>query len=814
MRGFRNITLTILLLLALLVAVSGCNSDPDGIQGTTAPVATEPTTPPEPTEDPRQKELAEKYHTAVEAVSGENYAMDITYEIAVTVAGQTYLESGKSTYEFRNAGKDDFLAKVKTTIQYGDEDYEVEHQEIYSGGKVYQKIGNGKFFAEMTAEEFLNGLTPVKMLEPSVYTLSGNESDTLITFDSGTAGESWALPEEDGELIAASGTAELDSEGKLLKSTYTVSFRYGAAEYKMHYETVPAELGRDFSAPENTDQYVFLEELDAALMLEHVYGCLTQMRHGSTQSYDLIASVAAGMYLQDNFSLDVYAQADSYAARVDNSIYAAYSDGTVESYELEEKMINGKYTYSLDGGRETPVSQMTQELFEGEVYDKLMELVYSSAYISQVEITLVGDTVLLEFVGTEEMGEDMCFDICYTIFSDGDLLDDYASSYRTDTMEFYVALDRFSMLPTAMGINYEGTHVIDGYELLLSRQVDRAFDIGSLSAYEAIFEETEPEEAPQTPATPLFYHVTGADGQEMWLFGTIHVGDQRTGFLPDEIYDAFYSADAFAIECDVDTFHEQAEEDETLQQKISELYYYSDGSTVEDHIDTPELYDMAKKAMKASGNYFYNADYFKAYLWSNSLDNYYLRTGYGLSSEKGVENRLLKLAEEEEIPVWEVESTLFQMEMVAGYSEHLQEFMLYSTVYSSAREYYESVLELYELWCAGDEAALTEKLAEEDWTIKEEDIDLTDLEGEDLERAQAILADLENINAQLAQLQQEYNSAMSYDRNEGMAEVAKGYLESGDVVFYAVGLAHLLADNGLVNALREAGYTVELVTYQ
>ena len=41
------------------------------------------------------------------------------------------------------------------------------------------------------------------------------------------------------------------------------------------------------------------------------------------------------------------------------------------------------------------------------------------------------------------------------------------------------------------------------------------------------------------------------------------------------------------------------------------------------------------------------------------------------------------------------------------------------------------------------------------------------------------------------------------------------YLESGDVVFYAVGLAHLLdQNNGLVFTLREAGYTVTLVEYQ
>jgi uncharacterized protein YbaP (TraB family) len=46
-----------------------------------------------------------------------------------------------------------------------------------------------------------------------------------------------------------------------------------------------------------------------------------------------------------------------------------------------------------------------------------------------------------------------------------------------------------------------------------------------------------------------------------------------------------------------------------------------------------------------------------------------------------------------------------------------------------------------------------------------------------------------------------------------MLEVAKEYLESGDTVFFAVGLAHLLAEDGLVFTLRDAGYTVELIPY-
>ena len=62
-------------------------------------------------------------------------------------------------------------------------------------------------------------------------------------------------------------------------------------------------------------------------------------------------------------------------------------------------------------------------------------------------------------------------------------------------------------------------------------------------------------------------------------------------------------------------------------------------------------------------------------------------------------------------------------------------------------------------------------------------------------------------------LYQEYEKAMYTDRNAAMLETAKEYLESGDVVFFAVGLAHLLAEDGLVNTLRDAGYTVELVPF-
>ena len=73
--------------------------------------------------------------------------------------------------------------------------------------------------------------------------------------------------------------------------------------------------------------------------------------------------------------------------------------------------------------------------------------------------------------------------------------------------------------------------------------------------------------------------------------------------------------------------------------------------------------------------------------------------------------------------------------------------------------------------------------------------------------------DIYEMTAEELVLYQEYVDKVIIQRNEGMLEVAIDYLESGETVFYAVGMAHLLQENGLVDTLRAAGYTVEQLTY-
>lgn len=52
---------------------------------------------------------------------------------------------------------------------------------------------------------------------------------------------------------------------------------------------------------------------------------------------------------------------------------------------------------------------------------------------------------------------------------------------------------------------------------------------------------------------------------------------------------------------------------------------------------------------------------------------------------------------------------------------------------------------------------------------------------------------------------------MLTDRNKGMADKAEEYMNDGKKVFFMAGAAHMYGDDGIVQLLKDRGYTVERV---
>lgn len=288
-------------------------------------------------------------------------------------------------------------------------------------------------------------------------------------------------------------------------------------------------------------------------------------------------------------------------------------------------------------------------------------------------------------------------------------------------------------------------------------------------------------EAPaEASDTPLYWQVSG-NGYEgaFYLLGSIHVSDGIA--YPDSLLDAFARCDTLAVESDVLAL----EQNMTAMMEMMQQMLYTDGSTISDHLDT-QTYESARQLLRQLGIYDASYDYYIPIFWSQLISSALLeRTCY--SSSNGVDRYFLTLAKTQEKQIVEVEGYLDVYTALSDLSEQTQIYMLEQAVADAQIEDYESsVTSLLEAWRHGDEQELLSLLfidAEDGYSDQEE----------------SCLG--------------EYNRALVSKRNSNMAQKALAYLSEGKNVFFVVGLAHMLGSGGIIDLLREQGYSVTAVEY-
>lgn len=283
-----------------------------------------------------------------------------------------------------------------------------------------------------------------------------------------------------------------------------------------------------------------------------------------------------------------------------------------------------------------------------------------------------------------------------------------------------------------------------------------------------------------TPAeyTPGMWRVTSSeyDGS-LYLFGSIHIGDDEMFPLPDYVENAYAECGALAVECDIVAF-EQLPESEIMQ------YYYpfvlKDGSTIRDHLPE-DIYNAAKELLRGAGYFNSAMDYYCAAMWSTLLDQIAAEST-GLKYENGIDRHFLNDAHATGKKILEIESVELQYDMELKFSDEVYTLLMRDcTEDNFLDEYKDSLLELLACWKDG---TIYEELAEEDYS------ELTDEERK---------------------LMEYYDQVTCYDRNIGMADAAENYIKQGMNVFYVVGAAHMCGDKGVVALLRERGYDIQPV---
>ena len=292
---------------------------------------------------------------------------------------------------------------------------------------------------------------------------------------------------------------------------------------------------------------------------------------------------------------------------------------------------------------------------------------------------------------------------------------------------------------------------------------------------------TEATTAPVSKSsTPLLYKATSDNGGEVWLFGSIHVGNDDMYPLPDYVNNAYNEADSLAVEVDVIDMEENAMDYVADYQKVM----YLDGTTIKDHI-SEDLYNDAVKILEDNDYYTSMLDYYYPSMWSSFIEVFeYENSDY--DSKKGIDMHLLNLAKENKKNIVEIESASSQITLLGEFSEELQILQLEEVVAGYNTEESKTYLkDLVSAWTSGNEESITAIICEdsssEDYTEEE------------------------------MKLLEEYNQKMLVDRNILMADFAEKALKDGDSVFICVGTAHIVGEGAMVDLLRDRGYTVEIV---
>lgn len=298
---------------------------------------------------------------------------------------------------------------------------------------------------------------------------------------------------------------------------------------------------------------------------------------------------------------------------------------------------------------------------------------------------------------------------------------------------------------------------------------------------------TVPSPSPSKEAetlTPALYKVTGENGKgTLYLFGSIHVGDEGMYPLPEAVLQAYEKSDALAVEYDI-----VAEMDEDVLADYYDSILYPRGTTITDDID-PGLYTAAVAILKENNLYTETLDYYKPILW-NDLFSLIASEQAALSNEYGIDRFFLQQAHKEGKEILEVESMQFQMEMMLSFPDKLQVLFLNYNV----EDYEDSAKDLQKTLQNWKKGTI--------WQEEESDTELyvppkyVDYSKKEIET-----------------LYKDYYKTMIIDRNESMAKEAQKYLAQNKSVFFVVGEGHIGGETGIVQLLKDAGCRVERVQY-
>ncbi len=313
--------------------------------------------------------------------------------------------------------------------------------------------------------------------------------------------------------------------------------------------------------------------------------------------------------------------------------------------------------------------------------------------------------------------------------------------------------------------------------------------IGSGFGYHFVFnnkttnnEKEENKPVGKEKITPLMYEVTKeGSSNKIYLFGTIHVSDLKEENYPSYVIDAYKDSDIVSPEFNILEIKGNMQKTTEYVQKMM----LNDGTQLKDHL-SEKVYNNLIALLKDKNVYSFTYEYLKPYTVQSILTDL-LSKDAKINGNVGVDEFFLKKATEDKKEIIDVESADYQLDLMESIPEQTYELI----IKSSLADYQKEVLGikmLYSAWKQGDSAMLS-----------------TLLGGSSNEEI------MKNYSDEEKELIKDYYSKTIYERNASMKDKLVELFDQDKKVFFMVGTAHIVGENGVANLLEKEGFTVTQV---
>ena len=257
-----------------------------------------------------------------------------------------------------------------------------------------------------------------------------------------------------------------------------------------------------------------------------------------------------------------------------------------------------------------------------------------------------------------------------------------------------------------------------------------------------------------------------SDDNTVYVLGSLHMMRPQDYPLNKCIEDAFNKSDVLSVEANIN---------DTTQldlENLLEKALYPENETLEDHVSR-ETYETIEKETGRLGLPLMLVQRQKPWFLALSLTSMEL-LNMGFNPSYGIDMHFLSQASGKK-KIVELESIEYQFNLLSDFSDDEQEaFLLYSL--EEIHILKQEMASIIDAWKRGDAKAL-----------------------------ESIMAESTSGNIDMSTVLEK----LIYGRNRRMVDKIEGYLEKDKPYFVIVGAGHLVGKKGIINLLKERGYTVE-----